>query len=334
MTQASNKQHLTAETANTWLELAITNIQMEYPHFAWIVADSADDYALHRELHPTFFGSFDWHSCVEMYWVTVRIMRLFPGLPAETEAKRVIGTLLTPEHIAQETNFCRQHPGFERPYGWGWLLKLRHELDVWDDTTAREWSTTLAPLAEQLTDHFGTWLPKLTYPQRIGMHANTAFALTLSLAYAQKNAPELQNLIADHARDWFKDDIAYPFTYEPSGADFLSAGLTEAVLMKYLMNPDTFPLWIDGFLPQSGVTWLTPAIVSDPTDGQIAHLHGLNLSRAWALGELAASLPDRRDELLAMREAHIAASIDSVSGSHYMVEHWVVAYALLLFTEP
>ena len=104
--------------------------------------------------------------------------------------------------------------------------------------------------------------------------------------------------------------------------------------MRYVMNPETFPLWIEGYLPAAGPNWLTPAIVSDPTDGQIAHLHGLNLSRAWALGELAAVLPDRREELMAIREAHIEASIDAVAGSHYMVEHWVVAYALLLITEP
>ena len=115
---------LTHETANTWLKLAIDNIQMEYPHFAWIVADSPDDYALHKDLHPTFFGSFDWHSCVEMYWVAARIMRLYPGLPAEDEARSVIGSLLTAENIAQETAFCQKRPGFERPYGWGWLHKL------------------------------------------------------------------------------------------------------------------------------------------------------------------------------------------------------------------
>lgn len=323
-------QSLSPETANTWLQLAIDNIQQEYPHFAWIVANSADDYALHRELHPTFFGSFDWHSCVEMYWVAVRLMRLFPGLPAENEARTVIGSLMTPENIAQETAFCQKHPGFERPYGWGWLHKLQHELDSWDDDLGRTWSATLSPLSQQLEQQYLEWLPKMTYPQRLGMHANTAFALTLSLPYAKG---EFRRLIATGARDWFKDDVAYPFAYEPSGADFLSGGLTEAVLMRHVMNSETFPLWIEGFLPH-GSTWLTPAIVSDESDGQIAHLHGLNLSRAWALGELAAVLPDRRDELLAMRQAHIEASIDSASGSHYMVEHWVVAYALLLSTEP
>lgn len=321
----------TPETANTWLELAIKNIQMEYPHYAWIVADSADDYAIHRDLHPTFFGSFDWHSCVEMYWVAARILRLHPGLPAEQAARHVIGELLTPENIAQELAFFEKRPSFERPYGWGWLLKLQAELDRLEDST---WAEALLPLSQKIASLFHAWLPKLTYAQRFGMHPNTAFALNLSLPYTHRHDDDLYVLMAKCARDWFKDDVAYPFAYEPNGADFLSGGLTEAVLMSHVMNEETYPLWVEGFLPTAGSTWLTPAIVSDPTDGQIAHLHGLNLSRAWALGELAVAFPDRKEELISMREAHLKASLDSVAGSHYMVEHWVVAYALLTFTEP
>ncbi len=334
MTHTNPAHQLTAEIAETWLRLAIDNIQIEYPHMAWIVANSAGDYALHRELHPTFFGSFDWHSCVEMYWVAARILRLFPGLPAEREAVALIDELLTPAHIAQETAFCRDHPGFERPYGWGWLLKLQHELDISSGPEASKWGEALRPLGEQLVAQFSNWLPKLTYAQRMGMHGNTAFGLILALPYVAANVPNLYQLITTRAMDWFATDTTYPFGYEPSGADFLSAGLCEAVLMQRLMEPGAFARWIDGFLPVSGREWLAPAVVSDPTDGQIAHLHGLNLSRAWALGELAAVLPDRADELQAMRDQHIAASIDVVAGSHYMVEHWVVAYALLLFTEP
>ncbi len=327
------RNYLTAELADTWLRLAIDNIRLEYPHMAWIVAHSPDDYAFHRELHPAFFGSFDWHSSVEMYWVAARLMRMFPGLPAEREAVEVISSLLTPDHIDREVAFCRKNPGFERPYGWGWLLKLQHELDSTDRPEAQAWSSALRPLADQLVEQFMAWLPKLTYAQRIGMHANTAFGLWLSLPYARQHAPELHELFVSRARDWFRDDVAYPFRYEPSGADFLSPGLTEAVLMRHVLSEETYPLWIEGFLPLESV-WLTPATVSDPSDGQIAHLHGLNLSRAWALGELAAVLPHRYDGLKAMRDAHIGASIDAVVGSDYMIEHWVAAYALLMFTEP
>lgn len=334
MSTAKHDFVLTPEIAETWLQLAIGNIQLEFPHFACFVADSSEDYALHRELHPTFFGSFDWHSCAEMYWVATRLMRLYPGLPSESEARGMIDTLLTAENIVRETAFCRKHPGFERPYGWGWLLKLQAELDLQDDEQVHRWASSLLPLSKQLASQLLEWLPKLTYPQRLGMHPNSAFAMNLSLPYTQQHSDELYGLIAARAADWFKDDVAYPFAYEPSGADFLSGGLTEAVLMSKVMDEETYPLWIERILPTAGAVWLPPAEVSDESDGQIAHLHGLNLSRAWALGELADVLPDRREELLEMRAAHIAVSIDAVAGGGYMLEHWLVAYALLLATEP
>lgn len=334
MTHTANDFTLTPAIANAWLTQAVENIGQEYPHLPWIVADSAADYVLHRESHPTFFGSLDWHSCVEMYWVAARIMRLFPGLPVEDSAVAIIDELLTPEHIARESTFIAEHPGFERPYGWGWLLQLQHELGRGMSPEARRWSETLRPLSQQIVNNFAQWLPKLTYAQRIGMHTNTAFALTMSWPEVSSNHPELSALFSDRARFWFLDDVHYPFGYEPSGADFLSAGLCEAVLMQRVLAPEEFDTWIERFLPTPGSHWLVPAIVSDESDGQLAHLHGLNLSRSWALGELAAVVPTRREELLKIRAAHIDASIGVVTGSHYMVSHWVAAYALLLATEP
>lgn len=331
MIHSNSDARLTRDVANDWLTLAVDNILIEFPHMPWIIAESADDYVLHRQTHPIFFGSFDWHSCVEMYWVAVRLMRLFPDLPDQDRAVGVINDLLTPENVAREAAFCAARTGFERPYGWGWLMKLQHELDINSD---QPWASILRPLSDQLADQLLAWLPKLTYAQRIGMHTNTAFALTLALPFADANAPHLGTVIRERAQVWFAQDTVYPFAYEPSGADFLSAGLCEAVLMQRVLSPAEFETWVETFLPTSDNAWLQPAVVSDPTDGQMAHLHGLNLSRAWALGELAAALPHRSEELLTMRNGHIDASISEVSGSHYMVEHWLAAYALLLLTEP
>lgn len=333
MDHLNESDRLTPELAHNWLELALKNIQQEYPFTGLLYAQGPDDLRPHRQDHPTFFGSLDWHSCVEMYWVAVRLMRMYPGLIGEAHAIAVIDELLTEENIAAELAFCQKRASFERPYGWGWLHKLQAELDLWDADHAKRWSEILSPLSDWFRERYAEWLPKLTYPQRIGMHTNTAFALWLSLPHITERDPHLQALVMERAAEWFGQDIAYPFAYEPSGADFLSAGLCEAVLMRWLFSPEAFQAWITGFLPQGG-DWLTPATVSDMSDGQLAHLHGLNLSRAWALGELAAVLPERADELRSMREAHIAASIDAVSGTHYMVEHWLVAYALLLYTEP
>ncbi|MCO5229339.1 MAG: DUF2891 domain-containing protein [Thermomicrobiales bacterium] len=334
MTYPTDISQLSPIVANEWLTLAIDNILMEYPHLEPVYAQSDADYVPHRRLHPTFFGSLDWHSCVEMYWVAARIMRLIPGLPGEARAIAVIDELLTPEHIARETAYCAERTSFERPYGWGWVHKLQNELERGTTESAAGWAAALRPLSDQFAEQYRAWLPKLTYPQRIGMHTNTAFALTLSWPEMERSYPDLIALARARALDWFRADKSYPFAYEPSGADFLSAGLCEAVLMQHVLDADTFRTWIGVFLPEAGSNWLAPAVVSDASDGQLAHLHGLNLSRAWALGELAAVLPDRREELAQLREAHIAASISEVSGSHYMVEHWLAAYALLLLTEP
>lgn len=332
MTHPTDISQLSPAAANQWLKLAIDNILAEYPHLEPVYAQSDADYRPHRRDHPAFFGSLDWHSCVEMYWVAARIMRFFPGLPEERRAIAVIDELLTPEHIARETVFCADRTSFERPYGWGWTHKLQEELERGATMESARWAAALRPLSEQFADQYRVWLPKLTYPQRIGMHANTAFALTLSWPEMRRSWPDLIALVERKARDWFEADASYPFAYEPSGADFLSAGLCEAVLMQRVLDGNEFQTWINRLLPEG--EWLTPAVVSDASDGQLAHLHGLNLSRAWALGELAAVLPDRRNELLHLRETHIAVSIGEVSGSHYMVEHWLAAYALLLLTEP
>lgn len=338
---AASRQRLLREHADAWVALSIENIHREYPHMAWLVAENASDYRLHRELHPAFFGSFDWHSCVEMYWAAARLMRLFPGLPHEAEARRTFEGLLTEANIAQETAFIRHpaHGGFERPYGWGWLLTLWHELGIWDDADAARWHETLAPLAEAIMARFAAWLPKLTYPQRIGMHTNTAFGMSLAWDAVAAHRPTLLDLFRERATGWFGQDTDYPARYEPSGADFLSAGLCEAELMSRVLPEGAFPAWLERFLPgiaaSEPASLFTPATVTDASDGQIAHLHGLNLSRAWAFVRLADDLPAGDARIPTLERAvnvHASASITQVTGSHYMVEHWLSVYAVLLLT--
>jgi hypothetical protein len=339
---AAARHRLLQQNADGYLVLAFENILREYPHMPWIIASGPESYRLHRDAHPVFFGSFDWHSCVEMYWVAIRMMRLFPELEHEAEARETIDSLMTPENIAMEEDFFLDpsHGSFERPYGWGWLLQLWHELALWDDADGRRWHETLAPLAETLMDRFEAWLPKMTYPQRIGMHANTAFGLVLAWEAIERERPALMQLVRERAMTWFVDDTDYPARYEPSGADFLSAALTEAVLIGRVLGPDAYPAWLEAFLP--GIAegqpeaLFTPAVVTDASDGQIAHLHGLNLSRAWGFLWIARHLPKgdvRIDRLERAARDHATASLHEVSGSHYMVEHWLSAYATLALSE-
>ena len=336
------------ERAAGYVRVALDNVTREYPHMPYFVATGPGPYPMHRELHPAFYGCFDWHSCVEMHWAIVRLLCRFPeavpiGLAAE--ARETFGELLTEENIAAEARFFKDpnHRSLERPYGWGWLLTLHRELATWDDPDARRWARALEPLADLLTTNLVGWLPKLTYPQRVGVHPNTAFGLSRSYGHAERRAARgdgaLLEAIQEAAVRWFADDEDYPARYEPSGADFLSAALSEAELMSRVLGPDGFPGWLERFLPDIAEgrpgELFQPAEVSDPTDGQIAHLHGLNLSRAWAFVALAARLPAgdaRIAPMLAAAERHAEASLPYVAGSDYMVEHWLAAYAILLLS--
>jgi len=310
-------------------------IQQEYPNHLRHAMRDADDRPTPREVHPAFYGCLDWHSAVEMHWALVRLLRLVPEALPATEVREVLDQHLTDGALRTEAAYFDERPGFERPYGWGWALTLAAEIDSWDDPDARRWSAAVAPLAARIGALYRDWLPQATYPSRDGAHSNSAFGLTRALAYADARAdggdPELRDALAAAARRWFGSDRDYPAGWEPGGNDFLSPAMTEAELMAAVLEPAEFSDWFDGFLPVLPDSLLTPALVSDPTDGQMAHLHGLNLYRAHAMSRLADRLGGpRREVLLAAAAAHAAASLPVVSGSDYMVEHWLAAYAVLL----
>ncbi len=337
------RRELLAQHADAWLKVGIANLHREFPHRPNLFISEPGPYRTHRERHPVFFGSYDWHSCVEMYWTMVRIMKLVPGLPSELAAREAIGSLLTLEGMEQELETF-QDPGaggMERPYGWGWYLTLTQELATWDDPDARRWREPALPLADLFAERFVEWLPKLTYPQRFGMHPNTAFGLARSWGWAQLRAEAgdtaLRDTIREQAVRMFAEDTDYPAHYEPSGADFLSGALSEAELMSMVLPQGEFAVWLERFLP--GIVDGTPAIlfhpvvVSDTSDGQLAHLEGLNLSRAAAFVAIADVLPvgdPRIAPMLEVAARHTDASLGEAAGSNYMVEHWLAAYAVLL----
>ena len=327
-----------AANADLYAEVAVSNIRREFPAYVMYIAEGPEERHRARELHPAFYGSFDWHSCVEMHWALVRLLRVMPALTAEPEIRAALDENLRPGAIEAEAAFFAQdrHRSVERPYGWGWALRLAHELDGWDDPDARRWAAAIRPLADLLAARYVEWLPKATYPVRIGVHQNSAFGLSLALPFARAGNADLEAAIEDAARRWFAADADYPGAWEPSGADFLSPALTEAELMRTVLEPAEFVDWLTGFLPElaSGEprALFTPAIVSDISDGQIAHLHGLNLSRAWCLRRLAEALdPDdpRAEPLADAADRHARAALPFVAGSDYTVEHWLACYAIL-----
>jgi hypothetical protein len=343
---ALTRTSLLREYATDYVNLAIRNIEREYPNNAWMIVEAPGPLPSHRDLHPAFFGSFDWHSRIEMFRVAVRLLRHFPDDVPQATARASISALLKPAHMATEIAFFEEprHRTFERPYGWGWLFTLQAEMDDWDDPDGQVWAAALRPLSDTIARNMVAWLPLLTYPQRVGMHANTAFGLLRSLTHAEHRAgqgqTELLNAISNAGMRFFANDTSYPAHYEPSGADFLSAALSEAELMSRLLPSDAFPKWLYGFLPglvEGDPSQLfTPAIVSDESDGQIAHLAGLNLSRAASVLAIANALDASDPRVLALlntAEVHANASLGAVSGGDYMLEHWLAAYATLLLSD-
>ena len=328
-----------------YARVALDNIGREFPTAVHQVLTGPDDRPVRpRELTPVFYGSFDWHSCVEMHWLLVRLLRVAGDAVPAGEIRQLLDVQFTAAGLAAEAAFIagRAGPG-QRPYGWGWALTLAHELSTWEDPDAERWARTLAPLAGAVCDRFLGWLPKATYPVRYGLHPNSAFGLSRALPYATRRAKAgdtaLAEAITAKARAWFGADVDYPGGYEPSGHDFLSPALAEAELMAQILPGAEFAAWLGRFLPglESGqpAALFTPAVVSDSSDGQIAHLHGLNASRAWCWRRLAETVaPDdpRVGLALAAARRHADAALPHVIGDNYMVEHWLAAYAVLLLS--
>jgi hypothetical protein len=316
---------------------ALRTVREEFPNGLYVLYRRPGDGPVRpRDRHPAFYGCYDWHSSVEMHWVLLRLLRLAPSCVPAEEIRAVFDEHWTADAIAAEVAYFAGAPGAERPYGWAWALTLHEEAVSWaaaPDATAdvRRWAAVLQPLADHFLGAYRRWLPRATYPVRSGLHPSSAFGLLMALPAARRAG--LADVLAGAALRWFGDDVDAPVRWEPSGSDFLSPSLVEAVLMTTVLPADRAQPWLARFLPGLATGPLpVPVVVSDASDGQTAHLHGLNLSRGWCLDRLAAVLPpdDVRVPLLRTCAAeHAAAALPHVSRSDYMVEHWLAAYALL-----
>ena len=325
---------LTQELAEHFASIALGHVTREYPNKLDHVMTGPEDVASPKALHPIFYGSFDWHSCVHGYWMLARLTRLFPATRHAEAVAALFRQAFTPENVGAELAYVQKPAsrGFERPYGWAWALMLAAEL------RRTPYAQTFCPLEQAFVARFTQFLPLLTYPVRTGVHTSTAFALILAAAYAaEAHDNALRDLLAARARHWFRADRAAP-AWEPSGDDFLSPTLCEAEAMHRLLPPGEFVAWFDAFLPQLAEgkpeTLFTPAFVSDRSDGKTAHLDGVNLSRAWCMRSLARAVTDepRRRKLLDSAESHLAAALPHVAGD-YMGEHWLASFAVLALSE-
>lgn len=322
---------LTRTNAAHFAAIALGHVTREYPNKPGHVLGGPEDARTPSALHPVFYGSFDWHSCVHSYWLLARLLRRFPDLERGGEIRALFDRQLVPGKVAGECAYLDAPTarGFERPYGWGWLLKLAAELR---DAETPRWSDALAPLADRLERRLADFLPIAPYPVRTGTHSNTAFALRLAADHAGEG---LLTLLRETALAWYGADAGCPAWGEPGGDDFLSPTLVEAEALHRLLPQEQFLPWFDQFLPRLAegepATLFTPVRPTDRSDGKIAHLDGLNLSRAWCLRSLAGALlanDQRRGRMLGAAQDHLAAAMPHLADD-YMGSHWLPSFALL-----
>jgi hypothetical protein len=332
---------LSAETAGRFAALALTCVRQEYPNKISHVMSSAADAKPPHELTPAFFGCYDWHSSVHGHWMLVRLSRRFPSAPFAKNALAALHANITPANIAGEVAYLNAagRETFERPYGLAWLLQLASELREWPSPEGQALSKTLAPLEAAAAARLRAWIPKLAYPIREGEHPQTAFSFGLILDWAHASDPALERVLVGKIREFHLRDRDCPIGYEPSGQDFLSPCLGEADVLRRVLPPAEFASWLNAFLPRlprdGSSAWLPIGVVTDKTDGKLAHLDGLNLSRAWMLEGIASGLPSgdpRRAALLSTARTHAASGLAAVTGEHYAGGHWLGSFATYLLT--
>jgi len=333
---------LTYETVARITSLPLHCYKVEYPYKLGQVLASDSDLKTPSELHPIFYGCFDWHSSVHGHWLLARALALYPDTELAENITSVFNAQFTSDKVSQELEYFQTKWGksFERTYGWAWLLKLQEELDESEKKDGTPWATILRPLTSEIVSNWKDFLPKLVYPIRVGEHTNTAFGLSLAIDYTRNLDEDFENLIKHNSSLYYLTDKECPIGYEPSGYDFLSPCLQEVDIMVKVVEDDLqFNEWIRGFLPQlfDPDYVLEPGQVVDRTDGKLVHLDGVNFSRAWCFYNLARRLltitglevdQTTATRLIEMGDTHIRTSIDNVVGSDYAGSHWLATFLL------
>ena len=328
--EIDNSTSISIHQAANLMQLPLSCAETEYPNKLSQTLYSDDDLASPKALHPAFYGCFDWHSAVHGHWSMVRLLKEFPDVVGNAQARAILQRHITPENVVKDIDYLRGNISWERPYGWAWLLKLVLELQDWNDPMAASLTTALEPLAEELSKMYIAHLPKLVYPIRVGEHANTAFGLTFAWDYAlQFDDIPLQMAIKQRAHDFYLQDKNCPIGWEPSGYDFLSPCLEEVDLMRRVLPKEKFMVWLNEFLPalMSPSFDLPVGQVFDRTDGKLVHLDGLNFSRAWVFYKLAEQYP-QFGHLKKLADRHVEYSLPNLVGDRYEGGHWLGSFAI------
>ena len=338
----SGVYELTVAGASHLASLPLKCIGQEFPNkTSHTSVKDSDHVLLPKQLHPVFYGCFDWHSAVHGHWMLIRLLKSFPSMPEAVVIRTLLHQTITAENVKGEVNYFSLPltASWERTYGWAWILKLDEELSNWDDADGRQWRQALAPLTQKIVELWKKFLPKQTYPNRTGVHPNTAFGLVMALDYARAaKDTAFENAIVKSAKELFGKDRSVPALWEPNGSDFLSPALEEADLMRRILPAAEFRTWFGKFISLEGLKHLTILpVVSDRSDLQIVHLDGLCFSRSWCMRGIANVLPagdPRRPLLLQAAVHHLDSALPHVVSGEYGGEHWLASFAVYaLLTE-
>lgn len=333
---------LNAKRAERFVQLSLHCTGREYPYKLGQVLGSAADLLSPRTLHPAFYGCFDWHSAVHGHWSMVRLLKLFPNMPGAKAARNRLNLHLTYENMRQEAAFFQSkfHKTFERPYGWGWFLRLVGELHSWRTPMAQRWRANLRPLETILVKRTVQYLKRLSVPVRAGTHASTAYALVHIYDYAK--VTQQHSLIAAITKAslrFYGKDRACPTAYEPSGEDFISPCLVEADLMRRVLTAPAYRKWLAGFFPSFDSPAFSsvrnPPLIKDKKDYKIGHLIGLSLQRAGSMFGIASSLSKndlRRKKLISYAKQHLHDALGQMFASGYGGTHWLASFAIYTLT--
>lgn len=333
-----DRVEFTVKEANNLAELPLNCINTQYPNKLGQTLENKEAIGEPQELHPAFYGCFDWHSSVHAHWSMVSLLKQFPDLKKAETIREKLKESLSAENIQGEIDYFKreQSDSFERTYGWAWLLKLAEEIETWNDPLADELSKNLAPLTDLIVKKYIEFLPKLNYPIRVGEHSNTAFGLSFAYDYANAvEHTELKELISERAKDFYLSDNNCPLTWEPGGFDFLSPCLEEVSIMSRVLPKNAFEMWLEDFLPQLKSEDFDVEVgeVSDRTDGKLVHLDGLNFSRAWVFYGLINQYPEKFSHLQEIADRHVAHSFPNLVGDSYEGGHWLGTFAIYALQE-
>ncbi len=325
-------------TAADGASVVLGNLSRAYPYAAHHVQSFAADNPRPQALHPAFFTSFDWHSCVHMHWLGVSVLEAAdddgPDAAAFAALREGLAANLTADKLDVEAAYLLSNPSWERPYGWAWLMRLAATCSVSQDEQIRGWSHALENCVDAVAELTVTWLEKTEYPVRHGVHTNSAFGVAYLLdAFRVLGRVEAAAACGRAARRWFGGDADWPGEWELSGQDFLSAGLTEADLMRTALDPEEFTSWFTAFLPglneESKI--LQTVSVSDETDGHMTHLHGLNLTRSGQIARILGTLREGGASSSAVLESAMdrlaRAGLKGLQSEDFMSSHWLASFA-------